>query len=231
MVDIISETPLSFIIKFDVLKERLDPRFYSPEYPVSSLRDISISIKSGITPKSKGDSYTDQENGIPFIRSGDLTMNNIVDYDKTLYLKKEIHLGKMYSSRVEKNDILIAIVGATIGKVSIYLDDRESNINQAIAKIKLDSKKIDPMFVLFFLRSKHGQIQLRRLKRPVARANINLAEIGELLIPIPSPEIQEKAVSIMYQALNNIDLLNEKIKKVISDSEIDFEQLIINENV
>ena len=43
----------------------------------------------------------------------------------------------MQSSQVRKNDIMIAIVGATIGRIGIYYSDEPANINQAIALVRL----------------------------------------------------------------------------------------------
>ena len=69
----------------------------------------------------------------------------------------------MRSSQVYTNDIMIAIVGATIGQVGVYLSDREANINQAIALVRL-KQGIDVQYVKELIKSKIGQISLNRLK-------------------------------------------------------------------
>jgi len=158
------------------------------------LSDLSILIFSGSTPKSGGDSYTRDKIGIPFIRSGEITEDGSVSDDIELYIFPEVHNGVMARSRLHKDDLLIAIVGATIGKVGIFERNTPANINQAIAGVRLDPTKIYPRFVLWFLKGNIGQAQLDYLKRPVARANINLDEIGELLIPRPPLEIQKALV-------------------------------------
>lgn len=130
-----------------------------------------------------------------------------------MYIKKEIHEGVLKSSQLEKNDLLIAIVGATIGQVSIFNYDVEANINQALALVRF--KKLDALFVKNFLLTKIGQKELDRLKRPVARANINLEEIGTLKIPIPPKEIQQKIISIMDSAYSLKKENEEQAKNLI----------------
>jgi len=130
-----------YIVSRSVLEDRLDP-YYSQEYfrnafevlglckyPVVNLKEISKLITSGITPKSGGDAYTEDKSiGIPFVRSGNISIDGELNYDDLLYLKPEIHENVMNSSKLKKDDILIAIVGATIGQVGIYLSEGEANI-------------------------------------------------------------------------------------------------------
>ena len=110
--------------------------------------------------------------------------------DNTSQIKQGIHTGLMKSSQLKKNDILIAIVGATIGKVGLYTYDSEANINQAIAAVRI-KKGILPEFVIVYLLSDVGQTYLEYLKRPVARANINLQEIAEIGISVLPLELQK----------------------------------------
>ena len=166
-------------------------------FPLSTLKKESSIIFSGTTPLSGGDAYTSQD-GIPFIRSGDFSENNMIDFSDVLYLKEEIHNGKMKSSQLKKGDMLIAIVGATIGKVGIYSYDREANINQAICAVRL--KELDPYYAQAFFQTNIGQMLIEHIKRPVARANINLEEIGSLFIPKADLEMQQKVVSLIQIA-------------------------------
>ncbi len=177
----------------DELEGRIDPHYYKPEFlrlisrmgkggkQFKTLSEVSIKIASGATPLSGSSAYTDRANGIPFIRSGDINEDETINYDDILYIKKSIHDNKLKSSKLQKDDVLIAIVGATIGQVSVYKENKEANINQAIALVRCN-EEINPRFVKAFLLSEIGQKQLERIKRPVARANINLEEVGNIKI-------------------------------------------------
>lgn len=223
---------------FQLIGERYDPYFHNPyfekafaelaksKYPLKRLGDISVLITSGITPKAGGDAYTDAQSGIAFIRSGDIDINGNINFDELLYIKPEVHNKQMKSSKVYNNDIMIAIVGATIGQVGIYHSDKEANINQAIALVRLKDG-YDPEYVKELIKSSIGQLNLNRLKRPVARANINLEEIASILIPIPEKmedqttlanEIRKKredAEAIRNEGALILKDAKEKIEKII----------------
>ena len=228
-----------FLVKRSELEARLDP-YYSQEYfkeafnalargnyPLYSIKSLSSLITSGITPKSGGEAYTDdKETGIPFIRSGNIDINGNFDFEDLLYLKPEIHECIMKSSQVHKNDLMIAIVGATIGQVGIFLDEREANINQAIALVRLKDGN-DVQYVKELIKSQVGQLSLNRLKRPVARANINLEEISTIKIPLPPFAKQKEIANHIYAIRQQAKQLQEEGKAILENAKKEVEQMII----
>lgn len=228
-----------FLVNRSELEARLDP-YYSQEYfkeafnalargnyPLYSIKSLSSLITSGITPKSGGEAYTDdKETGIPFIRSGNIDINGNFDFEDLLYLKPEIHETVMKSSQVLKNDLMIAIVGATIGQVGIFLDEREANINQAIALVRLKDGN-DVQYVKELIKSQVGQLSLNRLKRPVARANINLEEISTIKIPLPPFAKQQEIANHIYAIRQQAKQLQEEGKTILENAKKEVEQMII----
>ena len=215
-----------FSVLANRIEGRIDPHFYRPEFvefyeklkqtkfDLKAIGEITEKVTSGATPLSKGDSYTLKDDGIPFIRSGDINEDKNINFDEVLYIKKDIHNKKLKSSKLKKGDVLIAIVGATIGQVSIYDYDKKANINQAIALVRL-KEEVNPGYVKAFMISTLGQKQLNRIKRPVARANINLDEIRGIKIILPSLEIQNKIVSIMEHAYKEQKNKEEEISEFL----------------
>jgi len=228
-----------FYVQHKELTNRIDP-YYSQQYfknsfkaicsgkyPVVSLGKLSVLITSGITPKSGGSAYTeDKINGIPFIRSGNINVLGDLDYNELLYLKPEIHNTIMRSSQVYTNDIMIAIVGATIGQVGVYLSDREANINQAIALVRL-KQGIDVQYVKELIKSKIGQISLNRLKRPVARANINLEEIATIQVVVPPLNKQHEIAIRIEEIRKRAKMLQEQGNAILEDAKREVERMII----
>lgn len=205
--------------------KQLDKNLLKGKFPISNLKKQAVLITSGATPLSKGDAYTEDKSlGVPFIRSGKI---GNIDFDECIYIKPEIHNSMLKSSRLKKGDLLIAIVGATIGEVGIYDHDREGNINQAIALVRLN-KGLLPVFAKDFFKSSIGSFILDRAKRPVARANINLDEIGILPIPVPplskQKEIAEHITGIRQQAQQLKDKTNELLKKASEE----IEEILLN---
>jgi len=195
-------------------------------YKLVRLSDISILITSGITPKSGGDDYTDSEHGIAFIRSGNIDIMGEVDFDNLLYIKHEVHDTRMRSSKVQEGDIMIAIVGATIGEVGIYHSSREANINQAIALVRLKDG-YNPEYIKEVIKSSIGQLNLDRLKRPVARANINLEEISSMLIPVPEIEVQNEMVKSIITIRQKAKQIQKEGVELLKKAKQEIEQIII----
>ena len=242
MPDIKTElTDRVFYVNYSDLSNRLDP-YYSLEYfkksfeaihlgkyPVVSLKSLSILTTSGITPKSGGDAYVDDRlNGIPFIRSGNINIDGELDFDDLLYIKPDIHKTIMKSSQVKKNDLMIAIVGATIGQVGIYAFDNEANINQAIALVRLKDG-INVEYIKELIKSSIGQLSLNRLKRPVARANINLEEIATIQVVLPPYEIQQKIANQIQSIRQQAKDLQAEGKTILNNAKIKVEQMIVGE--
>ena len=228
-----------FTINRKSLENRWDP-YYSQNYfrdafvelescmyPIVNLKSIAKLITSGITPKSGGDAYTgDKEIGVPFVRSGNISIEGELDFDDLLYLKPEIHETLMRSSQLQKNDILIAIVGATIGQVGIYPYDGEANINQAIALVRL-KEGYNVQFIKELIKSSIGQLSLNRLKRPVARANINLEEISTLKVVLPPLDKQQEIASHILEIRQRAKALQEEGMNILEQAKREVEAMII----
>lgn len=231
-----------FLVSRSTLDKRWDPYYSqvyfrdafkaveSGNYPVVNLKSISELITSGVTPKSGGEAYTeDRINGVPFIRSGNISIDGELNYDDLLYLKPRVHETVMSSSKLRMNDLLIAIVGATIGQVGIYLSNGEANINQAIALVRL-KKGYNIQFVKELIKSSIGQLSLNRLKRPVARANINLEEIGTIKIVLPPLDKQNEIASHIFEIRQKAKALQEEGKAILEEAKRKVETMIINAN-
>ena len=219
--------------------KRIDPYYNHPyfkkaynslhktPYPVLRLGELSTLIASGSTPPSGGEDYTTKENGIMFVRSGDITNDcNIIDSSDMLYITKECHNTKMRQSQLRYGDILIAIVGATIGAVNIYNYNAEANINQAIALVRLKSG-INELFITEQLRSSIGRLNLEHQKRPVARANINLDEIAQMELILPPLEIQDKIAENIQSIRDQAKYLQQEAKEIINNAKQKIEQMIL----
>lgn len=220
-----------FIVNKSEITTRIDPYYNKPMFsaiwhklssisiPATSIKDNSQYIFSGITPKSKGDAYV-LEQGIPFVRSGDFSENNEIDFSSLLLLREDIHNGIMRGSQLKKGDLLIAIVGATIGKIGVYQYDVEANINQAICGVRLKNT-LNPYYVQAFYQTNIGQKIIDRIKRPVARANINLEEVGNLPILFLDSYHQNEVVKVMQEA-RHLKLQKEAEAQQLLDSIDDY---------
>lgn len=214
-----------FLVNFSEIESRLDPYYHKSVFKqiglktgegnFTTFKKEAVKIFSGITPKSKGSAYTSEILGIPFVRSGDFSQENIINFKECNHVLTDIHNSTMSNSKLKQGDLLIAIVGATIGKIGVYKYDVEANINQAIGAIRLN-ESFNPFFVQLYLNTNFGQLIIDRLKRPVARANINLEELSSIPVPIISIERQNEIIDIFNLLAKESHLKRREAKSLLS---------------
>lgn len=208
--------------------EELEQSLETGIYPIKSFKKLAKKITSGTTPTSGGDDYTSRDLGIPFIRSGEINEFDEIDFDDVIYIKPSVHNKTLKSSQLKKNDLMIAIVGATIGQVGVFKYEFEANINQAIALIRFDNS-VNVEFVKSFLKTTIGQKVLDKLKRPVARANINLEEISSIKIPLPPPEKQTEIANHISALRTQAKQLQQQATAELAQAKQHVEQMILGE--
>jgi len=178
--------------------QRLDAEYYQPEYLENEKLLAKIGFRLigeigtvvyGTTPV--GASFV--EKGIPFIRSQNFS-NLIVDDSDIVYASEEFH-NRNKKSAAKPRDILFAAVGATIGELAVIQKSiNEANINQNIAKVRIN-KEFNPYFVALFFASRIGQLQISRLVTGNAQAYLNSLQIREFKIPKVPFNKQEEIAS------------------------------------
>ena len=166
-------------------------------WDMSLIKDIAITYSGG-TPKSTNVEYYD--NGeIAWINSGEL--NSPIITTTTNYITKcglENSSAKLYTS----NSILVAMYGATAGKVSLLTFEACSN--QAVCGV---IPKVENMlyYVYFHISSLYSHFIT--LSTGSARDNISQNTIKNILLPIPTRNIlklfDEKIGSIYQMIVNN----------------------------
>nr|HPG30851.1 restriction endonuclease subunit S [bacterium] len=181
------------------------------------LGDASSLITKGSSPNWQGVNYTDSMNGILFI-----TSENVDNYK--LKFKNKKYVENKFNdieprSILQKFDVLMNIVGASIGRVAYYDLDEIANINQAVCLIRLlkHDKFIDLKFLLFFLNSAICISYMYDKQVDNARANLSMTNINKFLIPLPPFSEQKRIVKKIDQLMALCDTLekhrNERIQK------------------
>lgn len=155
-------------------------------------------IGSGTTPTSTNTKYYDGE--INWLQTGDLADDIIYKTSKRITHKalKDFSTLKIYP----KNSLVIAMYGATIGKVGIL--DIETTTNQACCVLS-DTKQILEKYAFYwFLASKNNIISLGY---GGGQPNISQDLIKSLRITLPPKSEQEKIVEYIETKTAKIDKL------------------------
>ena len=102
---------------------------------------------------------------------------------------------------VRKDDILITSTGeGTIGRVDRYAYDESAIADGHVTIVRL-RPNINVEYVIEFLRSEYGQIQmLRFVSGSTGQTELLVEYVKNLILPIPTPILQEEIVSEMVEA-------------------------------
>ena len=141
-----------------------------------------------------------------------------MDLSKKKYLENKFNEIQPRSI-LKKGDILINIVGASIGRACIFNLDEVANINQAVALVRCDQKLINIRLLNRFLNSEDAFKMYDDMKIDVARANLSLQNISDLKIPLPPLSEQQKIVSEIEKIEEKIKALKTEIAEIPKQKE------------
>ena len=109
----------------------------------------------------------------------------------------------------ERGDIVIVAAGETIediGMGTAWLGDSDVVIHDACFSYR---SSLNPKYVAYFTRTKHFHDQINKYISSGKISAINEKGLGNVLIPVPSPEEQERIVAI----LDKFDILTTSISE------------------
>ena len=155
------------------------------------LKELVSLITKGSSPSWQGVKYV--ETGILFITSENVR-EGYLDLKSPKYL--EAKFNELQSrSILRKGDLLTNIVGASIGRTAEFnLETDNSNINQAVAVIRLLDKSLNA-FLLKLFNSPFVVTQMLGKTVETARPNISLGSVENLLVPLPPLAEQRRIVA------------------------------------
>ena len=132
----------------------------------------------------------------PFVNLDDADKVNLSAYD-TAKLKKFL---------ISKGDFLLAMTGATIGKIGKYISNEQSYLNQRVLKFQ-PKEQVDSKFVYYSLLANAFQLYiLNHIDSDSAQPNISANTIGKYELSIPCIETQKRIVDILSSLDSKIEL-------------------------
>ena len=159
------------------------------------LGEYASLITKGASPKWQGVDYC--EDGTLFVTSENVR-EGYLDLSKRKSLDDKINEIQPRSI-LKRNDILINIVGASIGRAAVYDCDEIANINQAVALVRVDYSQINQTYLMTFLNSPQAIEMYGKMKKGGARDNLSLQNIADLQIPVAPMELQNQFADFVEQ--------------------------------
>jgi type I restriction enzyme S subunit len=170
-----------------------------------------ISVKPGFAFKSAD--Y--QNEGIPLIRIGDIK-NGFVDLSETVKLPKE-YATEYKDFVVNHGDILVALSGATAGKVGRFVLKEKALLNQRVGLMRIIKPEfLIKEYVFYFLSHRYFYERVWSFCAGGAQPNVSPKQIESISIPLPPIDLQQQFAKIVEEFENKREEMQKTLKTLES---------------
>lgn len=173
----------------------------------------------------QGETLQEEKNTHPYIRILDMYQGRILNLNEHMLYAREKYWDKIKSYIVDEGDVILAIVGNTLGMVSIIgktLD--KANLTENCCKFSdVDTEKVLPLFLYYSLKAPLNQKQIEVFRVGSSQPKLPIYNINQLLIPKYSLNMQKKIIdtlSAIDSKIENNNKINgelESMAKTIYD--------------
>lgn len=206
-----------FDVKFFLVNNFFNSISENNQFSVEPLSKLKESIISG----SYIDTYTNKENGIPYLRVGDIKPFSFDENEEDLvYVSKDV----AENIKIKENDILIARTQATIDKLGTASIADKTILgwatSQHTTRISVNEKKISPYYLVAYLNSKFFKAQGALASHGDTRVELTHSQLNQIKVYIPEKnllnEIVEKVINIIKYNREALDLIDLAKKEFLS---------------
>ena len=158
------------------------------KYQICNLGKFIIHISTGTTPPTSHPEYFDGD--VKFFTPADLGNDKYLEHSSRTISNVAVENKK---ARIyHKGDILFVGIGSTVGKVGIVKDEMVSS-NQQITGFTIDSSKINPEYVYYYLLYNRDITTAAQSKTTLPI--VNQDKICKIPIVVPPTKVQDEIVS------------------------------------
>ena len=175
------------------------------DWEVVRLGDGVTHVGSGVTPRGGKSAYT--ASGITFLRSQNVHFDGL-RLEDVVYIPSETD-NAMVRSRVQPDDVLLNITGASIGRCTVAPGGLgPANVNQHVCIIRT-SEAFNERFVAKWLSTPRSQREIDDVQTGQSRQGLNYQQVRQLTIARPSRAEQDYIAA----ALDGVDDAIEQVRR------------------
>lgn len=152
-----------------------------------------------------------QKNNIPIIRIGNIQENKVLIDNDICYTKEFLNSHPEFE--IKNGDLLIAMSGATVGKVGIYSSKESALLNQRVGKFVI-TDKIESRYLYFLLLSPLFEKFILNNAFGCAQPNISNKQIEEFKFNKYSIETQIEIANKLDKVQEIIDLRKKQTEEL-----------------
>ncbi len=185
------------------------------KYPVVSFGDIIISVHNGANIDDAS-IYVEKKQGIPYILVKSITKEGI-NFENLKHIKKSLETNKnVIKNKVDENSIVMTRAGNSGIAANIPPDLVGGIASGFLINIKI-KKDIDPYYIVSFLNSEYGQMQLERISSGSILQSIRSSYLKKIKIILPPKEIQKAIGKKLKEAIYAAAAARTKIEEADND--------------
>lgn len=176
-----------------------------------TIDDICSSVCSGGTPQKSNSEYYENGN-IPWLNTKEISFNRI---RKTKQFITEAGLRQSSAKWVRANSVVVAMYGATAGKVAITKIPLTTN--QACCNLEVDKEVADYRYIYYWFQNQYSRVL--NLANGGAQQNLNAKTIKAMEIKLPNLALQQRIANCLSAIDDEIELnieLNGYLEKLVS---------------
>jgi len=185
-------------------------KYLSEEVQTSKFENKSIGNLAFVTDGQHGYHEIDETSNVHMLTAKN-AKNWFADIESAAKVAKWVDDDNKRSS-LKINDIILSTRG-TIGYCALVFEDiLPANLDQDVARIKIENNFISPEFLLTYLNSKFGQDYMQRNKTGMVQQGLSLEKVRSIPIPILHKSFQEKISENVKSAHEKLKLADKKYK-------------------
>ncbi|WP_369599456.1 restriction endonuclease subunit S [Acinetobacter baumannii] len=148
------------------------------------------------------------------MRIGDIKTDGSINLENCKYIPESLAVNSR-DYLVEKNQLLMAMTGATIGKAGLYTSNQPAFLNQRVGKFELLAQNMNYRYLWYILKTDGYQEYIKLTAFGGAQPNISDTAMVDYPATIPSFDEQTQIANFLDHETSKIDHLIEKQQKLI----------------
>lgn len=169
------------------------------------VREVADSIQYGHTASAVASGK-----GPRFLRITDI-QNGAVDWNSVPSC--DIAEEEIPKYRLSEGDLVFARTGATTGKSYLIRKCPDAVFASYLIRVRA-SKDVDPRYLAFFFQSPDYWRQIEEGKRGIGQPNVNGKTLGEVRLPLPPRDKQQRIVAEIEKQFTRLDAGVASLKRV-----------------
>lgn len=181
-------------------------------WPKVPLKYLVTKIGSGKTPRGGAEVYI--ASGVMLLRSQNVHFDGL-RLDDVVHIDEEMD-EDMAATRVQPNDVLLNITGASIGRCSLVPEMfGAANVNQHVCIVRPVTEQLLPAFLNLVLQSPRIQNEIRFGENGSSREGLNFEQVGAFDIPLPAIAEQSAIVQQVNNETRKLQQLSDAMRATI----------------